>query len=223
MKSKLVLATSLLVTSFTSFAWVDFKQVDTYNIQADRDYLSGIPSKNKNGTVNAVIEIPAGTNEKWEISKTDSSVVNWEFKKAQPRIVHYLPYPANYGAIPATSLPKSLGGDGDPLDVLVLGAAITRGSVAQVRVIGGFKMLDNGEQDDKLIAVPILEQSSFKNIHSMKELQEAYPGITDIIQIWFANYKGKNNQMKVQGIMNSKEANAVLDTASENYQASLKK
>ncbi len=221
MKHKLILATSLFMTSFASFGWVDFKQVDTYSVQADRDYLSAIPSKNSNGTINAVVEIPTGTNEKWEISKTDGSVVNWEFKNAQPRIVHYLAYPGNYGAIPGTSLPKELGGDGDPLDVLVLGPAIARGSVAQVRVIGGFKMLDDGEQDDKLIAVPVVEQSSFKDIHSMEELQKAYPGITDIIQIWFANYKGKNNKMVIQGMMESKEANAVLDAASRNYQASL--
>ncbi|GAL04174.1 inorganic pyrophosphatase [Photobacterium aphoticum] len=217
MKKSLLLA-SILMASTSTFATTDFTQVDTYTIKANYDYLVDIPSKNSNGTINAIIEIPTGSNEKWEVSKQDSSIINWEFKNGQPRIVHYLGYPGNYGTIPSTALPKSLGGDGDPLDILVLGSAIERGSVVPVRVIGGLKMLDGGEQDDKLIAVPVVEQSTFKDIASIEALQAQYPGAVDIVKTWFANYKGKDGGMEVQGVMSSKEATHVLDQAIKHYQ-----
>ncbi|WP_237155896.1 inorganic diphosphatase [Photobacterium phosphoreum] len=138
-------------------------------------------------------------------------------KNGQPRIVHYLGYPSNYGTIPNTALPKSLGGDGDPLDVLVLGSAIMQGSIVQVRLIGGLKMLDGGEQDDKLIAVPVTEQSPFKNIHSIKEMQQQYPGVLTIIETWFSNYKGSDSNVDIQGVLSKQEALGVLDKSIKYY------
>lgn len=208
---------SLLFSCTSAFADSNFSKIDTYTIKADQDYLSATPAKNKNGTINAIIEIPTGSNEKWEVSKIDGSVINWEFKNGQPRIVHYLGYPSNYGTIPNTALPKSLGGDGDPLDVLVLGSAIMQGSIVQVRLIGGLKMLDGGEQDDKLIAVPVTEQSPFKNIHSIKEMQQQYPGVLTIIETWFSNYKGSDANVDIQGILSKQDALGVLDKSIKYY------
>lgn len=208
---------SLLLSCSSAFADSNFSKVDTYTIKADQDYLSATPAKNSNGTINAIIEISTGSNEKWEVSKVDGSVINWEFKNGQPRIVHYLGYPSNYGTIPNTALPKSLGGDGDPLDVLVLGSAMVQGSVAQVRLIGGLKMLDDGEQDDKLIAVPVTEQSPFKNVHSIKQLQQQYPGVLTIIDTWFSNYKGAGAKVDIQGVLSKQQALDVLDKAVKYY------
>ncbi|MEC6898172.1 inorganic diphosphatase [Photobacterium piscicola] len=208
---------SLVLSCSSAFADSNFLKVDTYTIKADQDYLSATPAKNNNGTINAIIEIPTGSNEKWEVSKVDGSVINWEFKNGQPRIVHYLGYPSNYGTIPNTALPKSLGGDGDPLDVLVLGSAMMQGSVAQVRLIGGLKMLDGGEQDDKLIAVPVTEQSPFNNVHSIKQLQQQYPGVLTIIDTWFSNYKGAGAKVDIQGVLSKQEALDVLDKAVKYY------
>ncbi|MEC6796355.1 inorganic diphosphatase [Photobacterium sp. S4TG1] len=208
---------SLVLSCSSAFADSNFSKVDTYTIKAAQDYLSATPAKNKNGTINAIIEIPTGSNEKWEVSKVDGSIINWEFKNGQPRIVHYLGYPSNYGTIPNTALPKSLGGDGDPLDVLVLGSAMVQGSVAQVRLIGGLKMLDGGEQDDKLIAVPVTEQSPFKNVYSIKQLQQQYPGVLTIIDTWFSNYKGAGAKVDIQGVLSKQEALDVLDKAAKYY------
>ena len=59
-------------------------------------------------------------------------------------------YPANYG-----SLTQSLAGDGDPLDVVVLyPRAMAPGTLIKLRAIGVLKMIDGGEKDDKIIAVP---------------------------------------------------------------------
>ena len=57
----------------------------------------------------------------------------WEFKDGKPRIVKYLGYPGNYGMVPKTLLPENLGGDGDPLDVIVLGPQVERGSVIKCK------------------------------------------------------------------------------------------
>ncbi len=100
----------------------------------------------------AIIEIPAGTLDKFELNKK-SHEIEHEHKDGTPRVVQYLAYPANYGYIPNTLLAKEDGGDGDPLDVLVLGAAVEREAKLDIKIIGALRLLDRGEQDDKLIAV----------------------------------------------------------------------
>jgi inorganic pyrophosphatase len=126
----------------------------------DRHLVRDFPPRTDAGLVNVVVEIPAGTNAKWEVVK-ESGRLEWEQRGGRPRVFDYLAYPGNYGMVPRTLLPKELGGDGDPLDVIVLGPALERGSVVAVRLIGILELLDGGEQDDKLIAVlpgaPLLE------------------------------------------------------------------
>ncbi len=184
---------------------------DTYTITGDVDLMAQ-PAKNADGTIRAVVEIPTGTSAKWEMSKEDPKAVYWEFRRGAPRIVNYLGYPGNYGAIPGTALPKELGGDGDPLDVLVLGQAAPRGETVNVRLIGVLKMLDGGEQDDKLIAV-FTENSPFAHIESMAQLDAEFAGVSEIVGTWFANYKGPDGGMESQGFAEADVANAVLDQA----------
>lgn len=133
----------------------------------------------------------------------------WEIKNGKPRVVTYLSYVGNYGMIPRT-----LSGDGDPLDILVLGEAFPRGSIVQAKIIGVLKCLDDGEMDDKLIAVR--PDSFFAGIASLKELNEKFPGVTSIIEIWFTNYKGPG-KMTVQGFGEADEANRILADAVKNY------
>ena len=120
-----------------------------------KSYLNDYQPQLENGDVNVVVEVPAGTTGKWEVTKPEGEL-RWEVRDGKPRVVQYLGYPANYGMIPRTLLPKDLGGDGDPLDVVILGNAVPRGSVIPARLIGVMIMIDAGEQDDKLIAVPRL-------------------------------------------------------------------
>jgi inorganic pyrophosphatase len=56
-------------------------------------------------------------------------------KKGVSRVVQSLPYPANYGMIPQTLSPEEIGGDGDPLDVLLLGEAVPRGAYVKGKLI----------------------------------------------------------------------------------------
>lgn len=178
------------------------RQIDDYTIVGDRNYMSGYNPINDDGTVNVVVEIPAGTNAKWEVDKNDG-YLRWEFKNEKPRIVKYLPYPGNYGMIPGTSMNKDIGGDGDPVDVLILGSAHARGAVVPVKIIGMLKMADKGELDHKLIALD--ERSVFESVNSMEDLLQSYPGIDLMIETWFSNYKG-SGKIVTQGYSGPEEA-----------------
>ncbi len=177
--------------------------------------LKDIEALTSDSTVNAVIEIPAGSIQKWEINKSNGQI-EWEIENGKPRLINYIGYPGNYGFIPQTYLPKDLGGDGDPLDIIVLGPSAKRGEVLKCKILGVLYLQDRGEDDDKLIAVS--EDSPLFSISTFVELEENYPGIKDILSLWFTNYKGKG-KMKVRGIGNEKEAMLVLNKATEAYQA----
>ena len=176
---------------------------------SEENLLTSYAAKTTEGSVNAVIEIPSGTRQKWEINKK-TGVLEWEQVAGKGRIVEYLGYPGNYGFIPKTLLSKDQGGDGDPLDVLVLGDPVSRGSVVPCKLIGVLHLQDRGEQDDKLIAVA--KNTSFSVIESIEDLNENYPGVTTIIEIWFTNYKGKG-LMKSSGYGDAAAATKVLNEA----------
>ena len=117
--------------------------------------------------------------------------------------------------IPRTLLPKEFGGDGDSLDIILLGPPLNRGDVVSAKLIGVLKLLDNGEHDDKLIAVQL--NSPLKKSNSLKELNEQFPGIKEILEKWFTNYKG-NGKMKSNGFRNLEEAEKILKEASEQFE-----
>lgn len=163
---------------------------------------------NTDTSVNVMIEIAAGSNAKWQQSKVVPLQLEWELQQGRPREVQYLAYPANYGIVTNTLLAKEDGGDGDPLDVLVLGTALPQGTIQKVRLIAVMRMLDNGEQDDKLLAVPLT--GLFSNLHDLAQLQSQFPGVTAQIQHWFEHYKGANANVTVQQIEDASAAMALL-------------
>jgi inorganic pyrophosphatase len=186
--------------------------IDDYTIVREGDYLQAYPALNPDGTVNVVVEIPAGTQAKWEVnatlpdgSKPTDGKLRWEFKNGEPRVVDYLSYPANYGLIPGTC-----SGDGDALDIILIGDALPRGAIIKARHIGVLRMLDNSEQDDKLIGV--YPGSHFYTLQDLEELNQHYPGVTDILAIWFCNYKG-SAVIKLQSWGNRQIADEILKSS----------
>jgi inorganic pyrophosphatase len=194
-----------------------FNYSDPFTLSSSKNLLQDWPPKDESGNVHAVIEVPAGRTEKWEVDKTDGNL-KWNFKKGRPRVLKFIGYPGNYGMIPQTILSKETGGDGDPLDIILLGPPIDRGEVAKAKLIGVLKLEDDGEQDDKLIAVQF--NSPLKKADSIAELDERFPGISQILELWFTNYKG-NDEMKSNGFGDLEEAERILKEASEQYQNSL--
>lgn len=176
---------------------------DDYTLVANFSFLKG-ERKNADGTYNVAVEIPAGTSAKWETSTTATNVMYWEFKNGAPRVVKYLPYVGNYG-----SLVNSKAADGDPLDVLILGPSVARGSIQKVKIIGVAKVLDGGDQDDKVIAVRAEDPMGAAN--SLADLDVKYVGVTDIVKTWFVNYKGPG-EMAWERWGEAAEAKALADS-----------
>lgn len=189
------------------------KGADEYTLVGEKNFLNGYEPLNSDSTVNMVVEIAAGSNDKWEVKPADG-IMRWDMKDGKPRVVKYLGYPVNYGMFPRTILPKESGGDGDPLDALMLGPSQPRGSLLRAKVIGVIKLLDKGEQDDKILLVSA--DSPLREVNNLAELNRDFPGITAILETWFSNYKGPGI-MECKGFGEVDEAWRILSAAMEGY------
>lgn len=156
---------------------------------------------------NTVVEIPAGTNEKWQTSALSGSLY-LEHVDHEPRIIGYLAYPFNYGFIPQTVDSKERGGDGDPLDVVVIAPALQRGSIHQIQVLGAIKFKDRGEIDTKIVGV--LANGPFQALQDIDDLLLKYYGALEIIRLWFEGYKGPGS-LFFQGYAKRQEAIEMIE------------
>ena len=130
-------------------------------------------------------------------SNDQNKKIDREIKDGKYRVVDYLAYPFNYGFIPQTILPISKGGDGDPLDVIVISSSVERGSVIKAIPLGALIMIDDQEIDTKIIAVGV-NSSKLSQMNSIIQLNENYNGLIDIILLWLKNYKGQVLVLKSQ-------------------------
>ncbi|MDG2156019.1 MAG: inorganic diphosphatase [Gammaproteobacteria bacterium] len=184
-------------------------------IATPANILFDYPTVVQPGLVNLLVEIPAGTQQKWEAMKSGDGL-KWDRKNGQLRVINYLPYPGNYGMIPRTLLPREAGGDGDPLDVIMLGSSVPRATVIAVKPIAVLRLLDNGEQDDKILAVPL--EGAMSDLSSLAELNQRYAGVTQIIELWFTHYKG-SGRMESQGYADKDAAWEMINIASRAFDA----
>lgn len=146
--------------------------------------LAEQPAVVRPGVVRAVIEIPAGTVEKRQYDEA-SNTFPIDLRNGIPRRITFLPYPANYGFIPGTRMNKEEGGDGDAVDVFVLCGAVPSGTVLEVEPIGIIELLDAGERDDKVIALPVDPALRTVDADDIHELPQA---ARDILVAWLLNY-----------------------------------
>lgn len=139
--------------------------------------------------------------------------------------------PANYGFIPRTYCAKGIadlarsktdlpisGGDGDPLDILVLSEHhIPRGDIIlKARPIGGFCLIDGGEADDKIIAV----LKGDKVFEQYREINELPKGILERFEHYFLTYKSlpdEPNKCEIAYSYGRQEAYRVIETAIGDY------
>ena len=125
--------------------------------------------------VEAIIEIPMGTQNKYEIDKARDRI------KLNRVLYSKMTYPAEYGFIEET-----LADDGDPLDILVLATTQTfPGCVIDARVIGYLDLLDNGERDEKIIAV-VDADPRFAHISDITDIPNLQ---LQEIKLFFRTYK----------------------------------
>lgn len=153
----------------------------------------------------AVIEISKGSKNKYELDKESGVLI-------LDRILYTSThYPANYGFIP-----KTLADDGDPLDVLVLcNEPIQPMVLVQCYPIGVITMVDNGKNDEKIIAIPF-EDPTYNSYRSIEALPQH---IFQEMQHFFTVYKQlENKHTAVNEVMGQKAAVEVIRQSIENYQ-----
>ena len=159
--------------------------------------------------VNAIIEIPRGDKNKYEYDKR-LHVFRLDRNLYSP--VHY---PGDYGFIPST-----LSRDGDPLDVLVLvDAASFPGCVMTVRPIGMLEMIDQGKEDEKILAVGT-NNPIFTSIEGYEQL---YPHLLLEIEHFFTVYKElEAKSTKIVGWQDAKKARAVVVESRDRFSTTAK-
>jgi len=126
-------------------------------------------------TVTVVVEIPKGSRNKYEMNHETGRI------KLDRMLFSSVHYPADYGFIEGT-----LGGDGDPLDALVLVEEATfPGCEIETRPVGMLRMADEKGEDEKILTVPVSDPvwTSFKS------LNEVSPALLREIEHFFTIYK----------------------------------
>ena len=119
------------------------------------------PNRIKPESFEALIEIPKGCKAKYELDKETGLL------KLDRMLYTSTVYPSNYGFIPHT-----LADDGDPLDVLVLcNEVIYPMTLVHCYPIGVIKMIDSGDLDEKIIAIP-LKDPTYNSYGDIRELPQ---------------------------------------------------
>lgn len=176
--------------------------------------------KNPPLLMSAYIEITPLDAIKYEVDKESGYL-----KVDRPQITSSLP-PALYGFIPQTYCgegvarlsKRSLRGDGDPLDICVFSERqITKSEViVPARVIGGFRMVDRDEADDKIIAV--LEMDPF--LENLKDIKDLNPLILNRLKHYFLTYKmipGVDPLVQIDEVYGVEHASQVIAASMTDY------
>jgi inorganic pyrophosphatase len=154
--------------------------------------------------VRMIVEIPKNSGNKYEY---DSDLGVFRLDRALYSPMHY---PGDYGFIPGT-----LGGDGDPLDVLALAEEPSfSGCMIEVRPLGILNMVDSEEPDQKIVAVPN-RNPRYDEVQSMDQI---FAHVRREIEHFFTIYKeleGKKTQIRGWG--RPKEAHGVIVRSRRNY------
>ena len=164
------------------------------------------PSKIKAEEFLTVIEITKGSKNKYEICKDSGMLLLDRVLSTATR------YPCNYGFIP-----KTLSEDGDPLDVLVLGSEeVLPLTLVKCAPIGLIEMIDNGERDEKIIAVPIYKGSVYAQF---KDVSEISASIVNEIMHFLRVYKDleKDNKVEIKPLKGRNNAIKIIKEAMDLY------
>jgi len=164
------------------------------------------PGDINDGKVNVVVEIPEGSSHKIEWKRNLGVMV---LDRVDPKI---FAKPTNYGFIPQT-----LDEDGDELDVLLItNEPLPTGIVVEAKYIGVMIFEDDGEVDDKIVAVPADDRNTGNAINSLADLPQRK---IDQIAHHFSHYKDlkKPGSTTVKGWGGIEEAKDIINKAVERW------
>ena len=154
----------------------------------------------------AIIEIPLKTKTKFEIDKERGKI------KLDRVLYSAMNYPAEYGYIEET-----LELDGDPLDILVISSEATfPGCIVPAKIIGNLKVLDNGQEDNKIISVCAVDPR-YKEVEKLEDLSEF---TLAEIKNFFENYKSLQGiPVIVKEYQGIEDALKVIEECRERYKS----
>ena len=155
-------------------------------------------------TFDAYIEIPSGSRNKYEF---DFELKTMRFDRL---LYSNMFYPAEYGFIPET-----FALDGDPLDVLVLTTEpFISGLIVEVKAIGLFNMVDSGEEDDKIICVPVSDPF----FTTYNDIEDVNPHKKKEIEHFFQTYKDlQNKKVETNGFENKDAAYKMIQECKNRF------
>jgi inorganic pyrophosphatase len=158
------------------------------------------PGDHVPNTVNAIVEIPKGSQGKYELDKRSGLL---RLDRVLYSSVHY---PANYGFIPQTYCD-----DKDPLDILVISSTdLFPLCLVEAKVIGVMHMIDNDEQDDKIISVANRDMA----VNYVNDIAELPPHTVVELQRCFEDYKKlEHKKVVVEQFLGREEAYRIVDAA----------
>ncbi|MBX4181249.1 inorganic diphosphatase [Candidatus Parcubacteria bacterium] len=155
--------------------------------------------------MNVIVEINKGSKNKYEVDKKTGLI-------ALDRVMHTgQDYPFDYGFVP-----KSLWHDGDPLDVIILSTyPFAPGVMVSCRPVAVMHMVDTGEADEKIIAVPVNDP----RFNNLKDLSDINPHTLKEIEHFWLTYKQiQNKEVKINGTSGRAEAEASFEEGLKLYQ-----
>lgn len=154
--------------------------------------------------IDSVIEIPKGSKVKFELDKKSGLI------RVDRVLFSSVHYPANYGFVPQTYCE-----DHDPIDVLVLGQeAVVPLSIMRAKIIGVMRMQDQGEADDKLIAVHA-DDPEYSHYSSINQLA---PHRMTEVRRFFEDYKAlEHKKVVVERFLDREDAIKILQAAIDLY------
>ena len=162
------------------------------------------PGPHAPDVVYAVVEVPKGSRNKYEYSKS-AGVIKLDRVLYSP-----LHYPGDYGFIP-----QSYYGDGDPLDILVMMSEPTYpGCIIEARVIGMLRLIDRGDNDDKILAVPATDPQ-FEEVSGLADAPKHFLREVEHFFVVYKQLEGKAVESK--GWADEIEARAAIDSALNLY------
>lgn len=173
-------------------------------IHAWHDVTPGIEGRSLPDHFRAVIEIPKGSNLKFEIDMGSGML---RIDRVLSSAVYY---PANYGFIPQT-----LAEDDDPLDVLVYSTEQIPGlCICDARAVGLMSMIDQGHPDHKIIAVLVQDP-----IYNEFEKASNFPKhIFKMLKRFFEDYKTlEGKEVAVDEVMPAEAAHAIIEDSLNRY------
>ncbi len=159
--------------------------------------------------VNGIIEIPKNTRAKYELDKKSGMLL-------MDRVIYSsMYYPANYGFIPRTYCD-----DKDPLDILVLSQiAIVPMCIVSAKVIGVMRMIDNGEMDDKIIAVA----ENDMGVNHFDDISGLHNHFINELQNFFEDYKKlENKTVAIEGFQDASVARKIIKQSMADYDTYVK-